>query len=207
MRISDWSSDVCSSDLDAELVAFSKRFGVLDIAPPNENGTLDVPGYPEVLVISNVKENGKPIGSLGNAEAIWHTDMNYIAEPPTASCLYALEVPPRGGDTGFPNMYRALEEMPQDLLRRIEGLRIKHDSSHNSAGFLRQGAAPVTDVSTCPGAVHPIIRTHPETGRKALYLGRRRYAYIVGLPVAESEKLLDEIWAQDRKSTRLNSSH
>src|SRR3546814_11131159 len=121
MRISDWSSDVCSSDLDAELVAFSKRFGVLDIAPPNENGTLDVPGYPEVLVISNVKENGKPIGSLGNAEAIWHTDMNYIAEPPTASCLYALEVPPSGGDTGFSNMYRALEEMPQDLLRRIAG--------------------------------------------------------------------------------------
>src|SRR3546814_18353774 len=102
--------------------------------------------------------------------------MNYIAEPPTASCLYALEVPPSGGDTGFCNMYRALEEMPQDLLRRIEGLRIKHDSSHNSAGFLRQGAAPVTDVSTCPGAVPPFHHPHPATGRNAALHRPRRYA-------------------------------
>ncbi len=180
---------------DAALVAFSRRFGDLDIAPPNENGQVGVEGYPEVLILSNVIENGKPIGALSNAEAVWHTDMNYIDEPPTGSVLSALEIPPQGGDTGFCNMYSALEDLPETLRRRIDGMMIKHDASTNSGGFLRHGAEPVTDVSTCPGAVHPIIRTHPESGRKALYLGRRRHAYIMELRVEESESLLDEIWA------------
>ncbi|MCG8542917.1 MAG: TauD/TfdA family dioxygenase [Alphaproteobacteria bacterium] len=180
---------------DADLVAFSKRIGALDIAPPNENGQGGVEGHPEVLILSNVIENGQPIGALGNAEAVWHSDMNYIDKPPTASVLYSLEIPETGGDTGFCNMYRALDDMPADLRQRLDGLSIKHDSSTNSGGFLRKGAAPVTDVAKCPGAVHPIIRTHPETGRPALYLGRRRHAYVMGLPVDESEALLDEIWA------------
>ena len=178
-----------------ELVTFSKRFGGLDIAPPNENGQVGVDGFPEVLVLSNVKEDGKAIGALGNAEAQWHTDMNYIDEPPMGSVLLSVEVPDEGGDTGFSNMYRALDELPDALRRRLEGLEIKHDSSTNSGGYLREGAEPVTDVTTCPGAVHPIVRTHPETGRKALYLGRRRSAYIMGLPLEESEALLDELWA------------
>lgn len=180
---------------DADLVAFSRRFGDLDDAPPNENGKGGVNGFSEVLVLSNVKENGKAIGALGNAEAIWHSDMNYIAEPPTGSVLYSLEVPDSGGDTGFCNMYRALEDLPADIRTRIADLKIKHDSSTNSGGFLREGAKPVTDVRDCPGAVHPIVRTHPETGRKALYIGRRRYACIMGLDLDESEALLDEIWS------------
>lgn len=180
---------------DADLVAFSRRFGDLDEAPPNENGKGGVDGFPEVLVLSNVKENGKAIGALGNAEAIWHSDMNYIAEPPTGSVLFSLEVPETGGDTGFCNMYKALDELPASIRTRIADLKIKHDSSTNSGGFLREGAKPVTDVRECPGAVHPIVRTHPETGRKALYLGRRRYAYIMGLDLNESEALLDEIWS------------
>ncbi len=180
---------------DAELVAFSRRFGDLDEAPPNENGKGGVDGFPEVLVLSNVKENGKAIGALGNAEAIWHSDMNYIAEPPTGSVLYSLEVPDTGGDTGFCNMYKALEELPADIRHRIANLKIKHDSSTNSGGFLREGAKPVTDVRECPGAVHPIVRTHPETGRKALFIGRRRFAYVMGLDLDESESLLDDIWS------------
>lgn len=179
---------------DADLVAFSQRFGDLDHAPPNENGKMSVAGHPEILVISNVKENGVAIGSLGDGEAIWHSDMNYVDLPPLGSCLHALEVPERGGDTGFCNMYKALEALPPALRKRIEGLSIKHDSSTNSAGYLRQGWAPVTDVSICPGAVHPIIRIHPESARPALFIGRRRNAYIMGLPVRESEALLDEIW-------------
>ena len=113
---------------DEALVDFSRRFGELDIAPPNENGQVGVEGYPEVLILSNVIENGKAIGALSNAEAVWHTDMNYIDEPPTGSVLSALEIPPNGGDTGFCNMYRALEELPEGLRDRIEGLSIKHDS-------------------------------------------------------------------------------
>ncbi len=180
---------------DDALVRFSRRIGVLDIAPPNENGQPVIPGFPEILIISNVLENGVPLGALGNAEAIWHSDMNYIEEPPTASVLWGMEVPETGGDTGFLNMYKALEDMPADLRRRIDGLSVKHDSSTNSGGFLRDGAQPVTDLTTCPGAIHPIVRTHPVTGRKALYLGRRRNSYIMGLPLDESEALLDALWA------------
>tara|TARA_B100001093_G_scaffold336808_1_gene321674 strand:+ start:1802 stop:2650 length:849 start_codon:yes stop_codon:yes gene_type:complete len=178
-----------------ELVIFSKHFGDLDIAPPNENGQVGVDGFPEVLVLSNVKENGRPIGALGNGEAQWHTDMNYIDQPPLGSVLLGVEVPDQGGDTGFCNMYGALEELPDLLRRQINGGQIKHDSSTNSAGLLRKGADAVTDVTACPGAIHPIVRTHPETGRQALYLGRRRNAYIMGLTLANSEALLDELWA------------
>ena len=179
---------------DQQLADFSRNFGQLDLAPPMETAG-GAPGHPEILVISNVKEGGKAIGTLGDGEAIWHSDMNYMEEPPTGSLLYSLEIPPTGGDTGFSNMYRALETLPEGLRERIDGLSIKHDSSTNSGGYLREGSEPVTDVSTCPGAVHPMVCTHPETGRKSLFVGRRRHAYIMGLPVEESEKLLDEIWA------------
>lgn len=180
---------------DAELVNFSRRFGELDIAPPNENGTRDVEGFPEILVISNVIENGVEIGSLGSGEAVWHTDMSYIATPPIGSVLYAWEVPDRGGNTGFLNMYRALETMPNALRRKIEGLHIKHDATTNSAGYLRAGADNDDDVRTSPGAVHAIIMKHAQTGREVLYLGRRHRAYIVDMDVDASEALLDELWS------------
>ncbi len=180
---------------DAELVAFSRRFGELDIAPPNENGTRDVEGFPEILVISNVVEDGVEIGSLGSGEAAWHTDMSYIPTPPIGSVLYAWEVPRRGGSTGFLNMYRALETMPDSLRRKIEGRYIKHDATTNSAGYLRAGTENSDDVRTSPGTAHPIIITHPETGRDALYLGRRHRAYVVDMDVDASEALLGELWS------------
>ena len=93
---------------DDALVAFSRRIGTLDQAPPNENGKRFVSGFPEILVISNVVENGVALGSLGAGEAVWHSDMNYIEEPPTASVLWGIEVPETGGNTGFLNMYKAL---------------------------------------------------------------------------------------------------
>ncbi len=179
---------------DDQLIAFSKRFGALDFAPVQETGRRFVEGYPEIYVVSNVIENGVPIGSLGAGEAIWHTDMSYIEDPPKASILYALEVPPAGGETWFINMYSGHDALPAALKRRIEGLQIKHDGTYNSGGYVRQGVDAVDDPLTSPGAVHPLVITHPESGRRALYLGRRRNAYIVGLPLAESESLLDEIW-------------
>src|SRR6202795_732825 len=90
---------------DQDLIAFSRRFGDLDWAPVQETGRRFVEGLPEIYVVSNVIENGEPIGSLGAGEAVWHTDMSYIPDPPKASMLYALEIPPSGGDTGFVNMY------------------------------------------------------------------------------------------------------
>ncbi len=179
---------------DDELIAFSRRFGELDWAPIQETGRRFVEGYPEIYVVSNVIENGVPIGSLGAGEAVWHTDMSYVPDPPKASMLYAIEIPPAGGNTGFCNMYRAYEALPADLKQRIQGLTIKHDGTYNSGGYVRQGITATDDPVTSPGAVHPLVCTHPETGRRALYLGRRRNAYICGLPLAESEALLDEIW-------------
>ena len=191
---------------DDQLMQFSAHFGELDWAPVIAASRVKVPGqdrYVEsaeegrryISVISNIIENGKAIGALGAYESIWHTDMSYNPEPPCASALYALEVPPSGGDTGFANMYLAYETLPEELRRGVEGRLCRHDASRNSAGELRRGFTEVTDPRQAPGADHPIIRTHPVTGRKALFLGRRRNAYIQGLDLEESERLLDSLWA------------
>jgi taurine dioxygenase len=191
---------------DDQLMGFSAHFGELDWAPIIAAARVKVSGedrYVEsaeegrryISVISNIVENGKAIGALGAYESIWHTDMSYNPEPPCASALYALEVPPSGGDTGFANMYLAHETLPDDLRQRIEGQLCRHDSTYNSAGELRRGFSEVTDPRQAPGADHPIIRTHPVTGRKALFLGRRRNAYIQGLDIEDSERLLDALWA------------
>ena len=180
---------------DADLIRFSRRFGDLDWAPVQETGRRFVEGHPEIYVVSNVVENGVPIGSLGAGEATWHTDMSYLEEPPKASMLYALEVPPTGGNTYFCDMYAAFDTLPDALKRRISNLSIKHDATYNSGGYVRQGVAATDDPATSPGVYHPLVCTHPETGRRVLYLGRRRNAYIGGLPLAESEQLLDELWS------------
>jgi taurine dioxygenase len=180
---------------DEELIAFSKRFGELDWAPVQESGRRFVEGHPEIYVVSNVVENGVAIGSLGAGEATWHTDMSYLEVPPKASMLYALEAPPSGGDTYFNNMYAAYESLPEELKRRIEGLSLKHDGTYNSGGYLRQGVTAVDDPMISPGVYHPLVCTHPETRRRAIYLGRRRNAYIGGLSLAESESLLEELWS------------
>ena len=163
---------------DPEQIAFGKRFGELDLAPLAKTGKEKARSHDEVIVISNVLENGVPIGVLRDAEVVWHSDNSYRDAPLSFSALYALEIPPTGGNTGFANMYRALETLPADLRKRIDGLSIKHDMTYNSAGDLREGFKPVTDVRDAPGPLHPIVRTHPETGYNALYLGRRPNAYI-----------------------------
>jgi taurine dioxygenase len=178
-----------------ELIGFSRRFGDLDWAPVQETGRRFVEGHPEIYVVSNVIENGVPIGSLGAGEAVWHTDMSYLEHPPKASMLYALEIPAAGGDTYFCNMYRAYESLPGALKQRIAGLALKHDGTYNSGGYVRQGVAATDDPKSSPGVYHPLVATHPETGRRALYLGRRRNAYIRGLALEESEALLDELWS------------
>jgi taurine dioxygenase len=179
---------------DAELIAFSKRFGPLELAPLGAAGqkSRDARKHPEIHVVSNVKENGRPIGILGDGEAMWHTDMSSFIQPPAASMLYALELPPSGGDTFFNNMYVAYETLPDEMKRRLIGLTLKHDALYNSAGE-RNVPDPVRQPGT--GASHPIVCTHPETGYNALYLGRRAHTYINELPRAESDQLLDFLWA------------
>jgi len=181
---------------DDHLVAFSRHFGTLD-PPPNQGaGRKSPPGYPDVYVVSNVlDEKGEPIGALGDGEAVWHTDMSYIAQPPDASMLYSLEIPAAGGDTWFCSMKAALAKMPRALVDRISKLDIKHDGTYDSGGYLRKGMAASADPRTSVGTPHPIVIRHPVSGDRGLYLGRRRNAYIVGLELAESERLLDEIWS------------
>lgn len=179
------------------LARFSRNFGPLDRRPTasmdmsREHDELPA----EITVISNVKVGGKPLGALGDGEAVWHTDMTYNEIPPKGACLHAIEVPPTGGNTHFANMYEAYETLPAATKARIAGLRCVHDASRNSAGELRLGYEDVTDPRQTRGAVHPLVSTHAVSGRKCLLLGRRRNAYVVGLELAESEALLDELWA------------
>lgn len=179
---------------DHDLITFSRRFGDLDWAPIQETGRRFVEGLPEIYIVSNVTVNGQPIGSLGAGEAVWHTDMSYLDVPPMASMLYALEVPPAGGNTSFSSMYAVYEALPDTLKHQITSLKIKHDGTYNSGGYVRQGVTPTDDPLTSPGAIHPLVCRHPDTGRRMLYLGRRRNAYLVGLALAESEALLNELW-------------
>ena len=179
---------------DDALTAFSIRFGELDMAPARPADTPHHPTRPEIAVMSNIIQDGKPIGGLGNSELVWHQDMSYKDLPPKASLLYGIETPKTGGDTSFYNLYKAYETLPADLKARVEALNCKHDATRNSAGELRAGLRDTYSNEERPGAVHPMVVRHPDTGRKTLYVGRRPNAWIVGLDEAESDQLLDEVW-------------
>ena len=172
---------------DDEQVLVTNIFG-----PPS--GSLGTPGANfdrrKVVVISN-----QPGGALGSGELRWHSDHSFEKQPFSASILHAVEIPTEGGDTLFNNMYLAYATLPPDLRARIEGLTIKNDISTNSAGQRVERVPETTDVRRSEGPSHPIVRTHPETGLNALYLGRRPFAYVNGLSVEDSEDLLDTLWA------------
>ena len=196
---------------DEQLLATSAIFG-----PPHDSAarkyhlaagqgvddTYMVSKHPSITIISNLDAHGKPVmdnGGLGSYEVVWHTDNSYVKVPPAGSMLYALEVPVNGGgDTSFNNQYLAYEELPDDLKQAIEGKYQVHDSSRNSAGVLRPGVKLPTKPEEVEGPTHPLVRVHPVSGRRALYLGRRRVwpsNYIIGLSTEESERLLDRLWA------------
>ena len=179
-----------------ELQAFSARFGLLEEVPVGKRSVEDQANKRNryVLQLSNIMVGGKPIGGLGNAEANWHSDMTYLETPPPASVLLGVEIPAQGGDTYFADQVAAYEALPAELKARIQNLTIKHDAAHTSTGELRAGFDAFDDPRDAPGAVHPMVLRHDETGSEALYLGRREWAYIPGMSLDESESLLDEIW-------------
>jgi taurine dioxygenase len=177
------------------LIRFSALFGALD---PNPTRPVNIPNHPvraEINIISNIVVDGAPIGGLGNSELVWHQDMSYKPLPPKASILYGIETPKVGGDTWFYNLYAAYDTLPAALSNRINGLTCKHDATHNSAGQLRAGFDAEYSNQDRPGAEHPMVIRHPDTGRMALHLGRRPNAWIVGLSDRESDMLLDELWS------------
>ena len=179
---------------DDDLVRFAMRFGSLHSAEGAEYGGKPEELHTAVELISNIVKDGKPIGALGAGEATWHTDMSMYEEPATATLLYGDEIPPAGGNTMFTNLYTAYETLPDDLRQLVETRRSIHDAAHLATGGIRPGYEEVTDKSQSPGARHPVVKSHPGTGRKALYLGRMGTGYIEGLTVEESDDVLDALW-------------
>jgi len=182
---------------DQKLMEFGSHFGDLELSPSTEYtkdfGEMEgVP--PQVTVVSNIENNGKALGTLGAGEAAWHSDSSFINTPPSASILHGIEVPTSGGNTVFANMYAAYETLSSEVKKKIEGLRTIHSDAYTSAGVLRKGRDHPQDITKDPGPQHPIVRTHPDTGRKCLYLGRRLNSYVVGMPLEESEALLNFLW-------------
>ena len=180
---------------DAQFEAFSARFGELD-PPPNQGvGRKSVPGFPNLYVVCNeVDAAGEPLGALGDGEAVWHTDMSYLPVPPIASMLLARKLPDWGGNTWAAGMCAAYENLPAALKERAQKLSIKHDGTRDSGGNLRKGVEDDDNPRTSRGHPHPAVIRDPGTGKPALFLGRRPRAYVMGLPLAESEALLDELW-------------
>lgn len=180
---------------DPQLLQVSRNFGEIDPPGPNSYGKPFLADFPDINVISNIKVGDQALGGLGDGEAIWHADMTYIDTPPKASFLHALEIPPTGGNTEWCNMYIAYEALPTHLKNEIRGLKAIHDATYNSAGMIRKGMRDVQDPREAPGAHHPLISRHPESGLPCLFLGRRRNSYILGLDLDASNQLLDELWA------------
>jgi alpha-ketoglutarate-dependent taurine dioxygenase len=163
-------------------VRFAERFG-----PPAVIHTKQfVRNHPAVMLISNIREDGKPIGALPDGEMQFHTDQCHQERPAMASMLYAIEVPSTGGNTLFANGYKAYETLPADIKRRIEGRRALNAYDYDNAA-MKRGTRLAEGVPSC---VHPVVRTHPATGRKALYVNRLMTVRIEDLPEHESEELL-----------------
>ena len=164
-------------------IRFAERFG-----PPAVIHTKQfVRKHPAVMLISNIREDGKPIGALPDGEMHFHSDQCHQERPAIASMLYAIEVPSRGGNTLFANAYTAYETLPADIKRRIEGRRALNAYDYDTAATKR-GTKVAEGV---PSFAHPVVRTHPATGRKALYVNRLMTVRIEGLPEQESNELLD----------------
>jgi len=163
-------------------VRFAERFGL----PARIHTKQFVQRHPAVMLISNIREDGKPIGALPDGEMQFHTDQCHQEQPAKASMLYAIEVPKTGGNTLFANAYLAYETLPADIKRRIEGKRALNAYDYDTGATIRTARVP----EDAPSYAHPVVRTHPVTGRKALYVNRLMTRHIEGLPRRESEDLL-----------------
>jgi len=176
-------------DEDAQ-VRFAETFG----APvKNSSGRTFSTNNPSVMLVSNIREDGKPIGALPDGEMHFHTDQCHQAIPAKATMLYAIEVPSRGGNTLFANAYTAYETLPESIKHRIAGRRALN--AYTTDTTLR--SSNYDDAkSSC---WHPVVRTHPATGRKALYVNRLMTREIEGLPRKESDALLEKLFTHQEQ--------
>jgi taurine dioxygenase len=168
---------------EEDQVRFAQRFG-----PPAVIHTKQfIRRHPSVMLITNIREDGKPIGALPDGEMQFHSDQCYQERPAMASMLYAIEVPNKGGNTLFANAYAAYETLPAEIMRRIEGRRALNAYDYDTAATKR--GTKVTEH--VPTYAHPVVRTHPVTARKALYVNRLMTVRIEDMPEEESSELLD----------------
>lgn len=187
----------------AQQIAFSRRFGPLQIHVLHQ---FALPAHPEVLIVSNIVESGKPIG-LGDAGHFWHSDLSYKEKPSLGSLLHAQVLPSEGGDTLFANMHLAWDTLPAHLRRAVEGLRAEHTylaryAELQSRNPLRPNLS-AEQIAQVKPVVHPVVRTHPETGRKALFVSEHFTTRIVDIPENESRALLDELFAHSVRAEHL----
>ncbi|WP_311294970.1 TauD/TfdA family dioxygenase [Xanthomonas sp. WCS2018Noco2-18] len=178
----------------AQQVDFSRRFGPLQI---HVLRNFQLRGHPEVLVVSNIKENGEPIG-LGDAGHYWHSDLSYKETPSLGSLLHAQELPSDGGDTLFANQHLAWQTLPEPLKRRVQDLRAEHSylakyEALRARNPWRPALTPEQIAEVKP-VQHPIVRTHPETGQKALFVSEHFTTRVVSLPDDESAALLQTLF-------------
>ena len=183
-------------------IAFSRRFGELEIHTAKH---WLLPDFPEILALSNRGEKGtKPIVNGG---AYWHSDMTYLAEPPLGSLLYALEVPPEGGDTLYADMYAAYESLDDETRTRIEGLEAIHryGDRYKMMASEDKDRPPLTreQLAAVPDIVHPLVRTHPETGRKALFVNEGFTIGIAGMPKIAGKALLEKLFHHSVQPSRI----
>jgi taurine dioxygenase len=152
------------------------------------------PEVAEIMILSSEDRDDMGDGGRVVVGAHWHSDDSYRAVPCSLTMLYGVEVPETGGDTQFTNMYAAYEDLPAAMKRQIAGLRAEHryESSRRGGRVMTLGA---DEAATLPEVTHPLVRTHPETGRKALYLNPNRMERIIALPRADSDRLLDALIA------------
>ncbi len=180
-------------------IAFSRRFGPLE---SHLLADFSLPGHPEIFVVSNIKEGGKLKGAI-HAGQFWHSDLSYKEKPSLGSLLLCREMPAVGGDTMWANMYTAYDTLSDAMKAFIDGLKAVHDYSHAYDTYFsklpdRPPLTPEQRAKT-PPVEHPMVRTHPVTGRKALYVNSGFTKGIVGMPEEESRPILDFLF---RHSTR-----
>ncbi|MGE0743900.1 MAG: TauD/TfdA dioxygenase family protein [Rhodospirillales bacterium] len=177
-------------DQDQQL-AFAGLFGPLGArSRPVERRPEGAEMNPAVMLISNIRKNGVPIGSLPDGEMWFHHDMSYVEAPYRGTFLYAIELPSTGGNTRFANMYKAYDNLPSKTKERIRGLKAMHLYDYGTSEKLKREA----DLSKVAHRAQPIAITHPLTGRKALYVNRLITGWIEGLEPAESDALLEELF-------------
>jgi taurine dioxygenase len=180
-------------------IEFSRLFGELQIHVLHQ---FQLPGHPEVMIISNIKEDGKPIG-LGDAGHFWHSDLSYVEVPSLGSMLHARELPDEGGDTLFSNMHLAWDMLDEGLKKTVSGLKAEHSYLAQYEELQRRNPwrpnLTPEQIAQVKPVLQPVVRTHPETGRKAIFVSEHFTTRIVGIPEDESRDILTRLFAHSAK--------